>query len=96
MRLYHPLFSRCSILRRLYQNHPLRQALQKYVVDDFHTIKRLHVRFCALVFLVVSVCAVDIDAAGAGIDGAGAVFHVGSLAGAGVGILGQLAITPPA
>jgi hypothetical protein len=80
----------------LYQNHPLRQALQKYVIDDFHTIKkRLHVRFCAFVFLVLlvlSVYAVDVDAADAWVDGAGAVVHVDSMAGAGVGIFGPPAV----
>ena len=80
----------------MYQNHPLRHALQKYVIDDFHTIKRLHVRFCALVFLVASAYVVDIDAADPCIAGAGAVVHVDDMAGAGVGVFGLLAITPPA
>ena len=96
MILYHPPFSRYPTLGRLYQNHLLRQALQKYVIDDFLTIKRLHVLFCAFVFLVVDVFAVDVDAAGAGVDGAGAVVHVDSMAGAGVGIFGPPAVPPPA
>ena len=74
----------------------LRQDLQKYVINDFHTIKKLDVRFCVFVFLVVSVYAVDGGAAGAGVDGADEVIHVDSMAGTGVRIFGPLAIVPPA
>jgi hypothetical protein len=59
----------------------------------FHTIKRFFVRFCAFLFLVVSLYAVDIDAAGACVDGAGSVVHADGMAGVGVG---PPAVAPPA
>jgi hypothetical protein len=58
----------------------------------FHTIKRFFVRFCAFLFLV-SMFSVDVDAAGAGVNGAGAVFHVDGMAGVGVG---PPVVAPPA
>ena len=83
--LYHQPFSRYPTLRRWYRNIPLRQALQKQVIDDFSILsKRFSVRFCAFLFLVVAVCAVDVDAP-ACVDGAGTVFRVGGMAGLGVG-----------
>ena len=84
-RLYYPSFSRYSTLMRFYQNHPPRRALQKCAINDFHTIKILHVRFC--VFFVVSAYAVDIDAADAGVDGAGAVVHADTMTATDVGFI---------
>ena len=55
----------------------------------YSTIKRFSVRFCAFLFLVVSV---DVDAT-ACVDGAGTVFHVNGMAGLGVG---PPAVAPPA
>ena len=68
------------------------------VIDGFNTIKRLRVRFCALLFLVLvfSVYAADVDAAGAGVDGAGAVDRFDGMAGAGVGTFERLALVLPA
>ena len=68
-----------------------------YVIHYFLTIKRLHIRFCALVFLVLLVAfvyAVDVDAADASVNGA--VDHIDSMAGAGIGIYGPLALAPSA
>ena len=58
----------------------------------------MDVRFCALFFLVLvfSVYAADVDAAGAGVDGAGAVVHFDSMAGAGFGTFRRLALALPA
>ena len=58
----------------------------------------MDVRFCAFVFLVlvVSVYAADVDAAGAGVDDAGAVVHVDGMAGASIGTFERLALAPPA
>ena len=36
--------------RKRCRNHRLRSALQRYVRDDFYTIRRLHVRSCGDVF----------------------------------------------
>jgi hypothetical protein len=58
----------------LYRIRPL-LGLKKLVRDDFHTIKRLHVRFCVFVFLVV--------VSPYAVDGTGAVAHADSMAGAG-------------
>jgi hypothetical protein len=68
-----------------------------YVKDDFHTTKRLHVRLCDLHFWFFPY-AVNVDAADAGVDGAGAlaVGHVDSMTGVGVGIFGPPNIVPPA
>ena len=80
-------------LKRLYQSHPLRQPLQKYVINDIS----IQSRDCTyvFVFLVVFVYVVDVrvDAADAGIDGVDAVIHVDSMAGAGVGVFGPPAKT---
>ena len=82
-----------STLMRFYQNHSPRRALQKCAINDFHTIKILHVRFC--VFFVVSAYAVDIDAADAGVDGAGAVIHADTMTATDVVFIWSLAIAPP-
>ena len=60
-------------------------SAKKCVINDFHTTKRLPIRF---LFLVISVYAFDIDAADSGADGEGAAVHVGKISGADVGIIG--------
>ena len=72
---------------------PLGSAKASYRSMIFHTIKKISLRFCAFLFLVVAVCAVDVDAP-ACVDGAGTVFHVGGMAGLGVGP--PPAVAPPA
>ena len=94
--MYRPPIIQYPTLRRLYQNCPLRQDLQKYVINDFISIKSLPVRFGAfrLGYLVVSVCVFHVD--GGAAAAAGAVVHIDSPNGAGVGIFTPLAAAPPA
>lgn len=62
-----------------------------YVRNDF-----IQSRDCPYVHFWFFPYAVNVDAADAGVDGAGAVGHVDSMAGVGVGIFGPPNIAPPA
>ena len=90
--MYRPPIIQYPTLRRLYQNCPLRQDLQKYVINDFISIS-LPVRFGAFRYLVVSVYVFHLDG---GAAAAAAVVHIDSPNGAGVGIFTPLAVVPPA
>ena len=92
--MYRPPIIQYPTLRRLYQNCPLRQDLQKYVINDFISIKSLPVRFGAFRYLVVSVYVFHVD--GGAAAAAAAVVHIDSSNGAGVGIFMPLAVAHPA
>ena len=94
--IVHP-FNRYPILKRWYRNHRLPQDLKKYVIDDsdFLIIKRVLIPFCAFLYFVVSVYAVDVLPAESDADDEGAVVHIDIVARAGIGIFGLPAFAPP-